>query len=691
MQQKKPSNKPTVEQLQADFMQARSAHGTQADKIERWLDILNITNGERIRVPKGKSAMQPRLARRQAEWRYTVLTEPYLSTEDIFRLKPRGPLDREAAIQNQRILNYQFNEQMDKVKFIDTYVRNAVNEGTVIVKVNWRNETKTVKKIRYKYNYLTPTEPQAALIQAGLEMYNKDPASVEKLAPDYAESVLVSVEQQSLIYAEIASKREVEEEVNIVNEPDLEVCDFRNVIVDPTCEGNLEDAQFVIYSYDTDISSLRKAGVYNNLDKLRLDSSASYQDGLHTRLGDDSFMFEDEARKKFTVYEYWGYWDLYNTGETVAIVAAWVDDQLIRCEENPYPHKKIPFVVVPYLPVKNSVYGEPDAELIADNQRIVGALTRGMIDTFAATAAGQKGVAKNALDYLNHIKFMRGENFEFNPMATPDATIWTARQSELPQSAFGMLQLMNNEAASMTGIQAFSSGITGTEYGNTATGIDTAVSAQAKREFGILRRLTEGLKQIAKMILSMNSEWLDDEFVLRVTDEEFVGISRANLTGLFDIELSISTQEMDNAKAQQLAFLLQTTGNTLPFEMTKLVLEDIAELNRMPALANKIKKYEQQPDPTVEIELAKLQLELKEKEIQLAKLQAETQLITERANKEASQTDLNTLEYIHKERGVDHARDLEKQQAQAQGNTKRDAFKAALDAQAANTNKGTTK
>jgi hypothetical protein len=48
-------------------------------------------------------------------------------------------------------------------------------------------------------------------------------------------------------------------------------------------------------------------------------------------------------------------------------------------EENPFPDKKLPFISVQYLPTRKSIYGEPDGALLEDNQKIIGAVTRGMI------------------------------------------------------------------------------------------------------------------------------------------------------------------------------------------------------------------------------------------------------------------------------------------------------------------------
>ena len=45
-------------------------------------------------------------------------------------------------------------------------------------------------------------------------------------------------------------------------------------------------------------------------------------------------------------YEYWGYWDINNDGIVKPFVATWVGDVMIRLEENPYPDKQLPYVLV---------------------------------------------------------------------------------------------------------------------------------------------------------------------------------------------------------------------------------------------------------------------------------------------------------------------------------------------------------
>ena len=234
---------------------------------------------------------------------------------------------------------------------------------------------------------------------------------------------------------------------------------------------------------------------------------------------------------------------------------------------------------------------------------------------------------------------------------------------EIPNSALNMLNLQNNEAESLTGVKAFNSGISGSALGNTATGIRSALDAASKRELGILRRLADGINQIGRKIISMNSEFLSDEEIVRVTNEEFVAINREDLGGMYDIKLNISTAEADNEKAQELSFMLQTMGNNMDPSMSQIILADIARLRKMPELAKQIKEYQPQPNPMAE-QRAQMEMQLLQAQIanETAKAQentvdveykkAKTQTEMSKSRNINSKSDLEDLNFVEQESGV---------------------------------------
>ena len=651
-------NIPTLKDLKDNLTEATPSHNNHVSTVNEYISTLR---GElRAKIMEGRSKVQPKLVRKQGEWRYSALEEPFLSTSDMFKVSPVTHADVESARQNELILNKQFRVDIPKVKLINRLVRTAVNTGTVIIKLGWETEKDTVieevpvftKSLEETYEVLTQ------MVQAGQISEEESIQILESGQP-----IQIGVES-------------VEIEKEVINRPVVQIRDSRNVIIDPSCEGDIDNAQFIIDKFTTDLSSLKKDGRYHNLDKIEEKNYATVDDTYYhdnDYKSDPSFRFTDKPRKKLVAYEYWGYWDIDDSGIVKPIVATWVGDTIIRLEENPFPDKKLPFVVVQYLPPDNeTIYGDSDASLLKDNQDIIGAVSRATIDLIGRSANAQRGVRKDLLDPINRDKFNKGLDYEFNPVSNPKDAIVTSKLPEIPRSALEVIQLQNNEAEALTGVKAFTGGISGDALGSSVGGVRSALDATAKRELGILRRLSEGIKQVGRKIISMNAVWLADEEIIRITDSEFVNIKRSALAGNFDLSLEVSTAEMDNQKAGELSFMLQTTGNTLPFDITKIILCKIADLRKLPDLSKMIQDYTPQPDPFVqeknrlEIELLKAQIsnenaKAQENIVDVQLKAAKTQAELAKARLSGSKADEVDLNYLEQSSGLKQERALESQ------------------------------
>jgi len=671
-------NEPSLSDLKQDLLEAKPIHEGKIGKIKEWLDNLNVTGKAKAEGGANGSKVVPKLIRKQAEWRYAPLSEPFLSTPDVFNVKPVTWEDREAAKQNQLLLNHQFNHAIDKVAFFDEYVRTAVDEGTVILRTGWVFEeeeyVETVPIVEYRVN------PEMAPMHEYLAQLKEDSPSqwMTDVPEELKQAHELTMEQGIPIEAVVVGEEQVTKTRTIKNHPTVEICPFENVVIDPTCNGDIKKASFVGYSFPSSLSELKKDGRYKNLDRINTQTNSILATPDHAASeGERNFNFVDEPRTRFVVQEYWGFRDIDGSGVVKPFVAAWVGDTLIRMEENPFPDKQLPFEIVHYLPVRKSTHGEPDGALLEDNQKIAGAVTRGMIDILGKSANGQTGIAKNLLDATNRRKFEKGQDYEFNPQADPRQAIYMHTYPEIPVSAQFMLQLQNMEAESLTGVKSFSNtGISGAALGDVATAVRGVLDAASKRELGILRRLANGIIKVGRKFISMNSEFLSEEEVIRITNEEFVTIRRDDLAGKFDLELSISTAEEDNNKAEQLAFMFQTIGPNGDPGMTKMILGDIARLRKMPDLAERIEKYEPQPDPLAvkkaELEVALLEAQLQNELAQAAKYEAGALLDRAKAGTEGvkagnlqADTDQKNLDFVEQESGVKQERDLQKHGEQA--------------------------
>ena len=581
------------------ILKAFKADLKNADQLQKeWLAKRDMWLNESYGNPYGnevdnKSKIVSKDIKKQIEWLIPSAADPFLSTSDVIKCTPITAEDTLSARQNELLLNTQFCRKFSRFNFINKAIRVLATEGTLVIQTGWDYEDKEVEE-----------EVEIAVVDK---------------------------------YGNTIIRKEIQKVTKIVkNQPTAIVCRNEDIFIDPTCMDDMDKCQFIIHRYESDLSTLKADGRYKNLDKI--DTNSGGYDPDFDAQDKTEFKFEDKARKKVLVYEYWGNYDVNNDGITEQVVCAWVGDTIIRLEDNPYPDKKPPFIVVPFSSIPFQMYGEALAENIGDNQKVKTAITRGIIDNMAKSNNGQIGIRLGALDLANRKKFLQGKNFEFK--GTP-ADFWQGSFNQVPGSVFDMLQLMNNEIESQTGVNAFSKGLTGNSLGSSATAARGVLDATALRRLHLVRNIAENLvKPLMRKWMAYNSEFLEEEEVVRVTNEEYVPVRRDDLEGKVDIDITISTYEEANARSQELGFMLQTLGNSIPFELTQLILSEIVKLGRMPELEKALREYKPQPDPMQE---QLKQLEIQKLQLENSKLMAEIQDLSARAGE--NEVDMKLKEY----------------------------------------------
>jgi len=620
-------------ELLSSFKQDMDAADTlrleMVEKVKAWKAAYN---GDAYgNEQQGKSKLVSRDIKRQDEWQHASVKDPFVSDQDIIKCSPITFEDRAAAEQNQLVLNYQFTRQFNRYKFMTDAIKLYYSEGTVVVKTFWDYEDETV---------------EVEMPVMALDEITQQPIQVDTK----------TVKQINIL----------------VNKPNAEICRLEDIFVDPTAMGDIDKAQFFIHRFESDLSTLRKAGKkYKNLDKVarNMQASSSKSEPTYEEEDDSEFVFRDKARKKILVYEYFGFKDINNDGIAEPIVATWVDDVIIQLGENPYPDKAVPFLVLSNNSIPFKMYGEGNAELIGDNQKITTAIKRGILDNMANSNNAQKGIRNGALDSLNKTRFINGKNFEFNGSAND---FYEGSYNQIPGSVFSVLEIINNETESMLGVKSFSGGIGGQTLGSTATSARGTLDAVAVRRLDIVRNIAENLiKPLMRKWIAYNIEFLKPEEVIRITNEEFVAIKRDDLKGNIDIQIEVSTSENNTSKAQELSFLLQTLGQSMDAGMKNLLMGQIAKLHKMPDLAKQLEEYKPQPDPYIEemreLEKQKLISEIRERDtrsqeniVDLDAKKAKAQLDIARARQLGSEADLKDLEFTKKADGSEFKEDMDK-------------------------------
>jgi hypothetical protein len=667
-------NAPTINDLVADIDAARPAQNEYVTNLRMWKDYHNAKGVGAPPKRKGRSQVQPKLIKKNAEWRHPSMSEPFLSSSKLFQARPRTWEDVAPARQAELLLNFQADTYIDKVCFIDDYVRVGDNEGTVIIEVGWHRVTKKVPTEVPTIDFFAITEPaQMAQLQADMQLASENPREFSKLPIERQEAAKLTANQGVPVFG-VVTKVEIKMVEKVVkNCPTAKIMDNENMFIDPSCNGVISDARFIGYSFETSKGELRADGRYTNIDHIVTPAAATAAEAQHHSTTPNEFQFKDEERKRFVAYKQYFLWDTEGDGVLRPVVATWAGNILLQLQYSPFTDEEFPFIVVAVNPEPGEWWGEPDGALLIENQKTIGALTRGMIDLLGRSANGQQGMPKQFLDAPNRKKFEDGEDYEYTPaMGNPEQLIILHKYPEIPQSALVLNQMQNQEAESLTGQNTWGNGINAGSLGDVAAGVKGALAASAKREMSILRRYANGISKLGQKWLNLSKDLMSDEEIVRITNDNFVTITRDGIEGKMDIIVDVSSAEEDNLKAQELSFMLQTIGPNADWGITSKVMSEIARLRKMPELAHDIANYKPQPSP-VEVarekaEIRKLEAEAAEAEAKVKTEQARALLYVAQARAAGSKADLQDLQFIEQESGTTHVRDMAQIEAQGEAN-----------------------
>lgn len=640
------TNKPTADGLKEVFLAAQNHASDQLQRVQRWEKLIEAANdSERNvgKVKKTRSDITIKHVRKLLEWRYPVLEQAFLARNELFNPTGRDAMDAEIAKAHKKILNYQMNNEMDKVTFVARMVRAYLNQGTAIVHLGWKAEKGKPTYIApvFEYDYVSNnTQTYSLLEQRYVEILNtlaEQPQAESSLPTHLVEGARYYDTYGKVMNVRITGfiEKQTEEEVFITNQPTLTVVNIYDVFAAPECKTNIQDSPYVIYRYLAPIYELEDNEDFDT-DKINWESVHAINSGTETTL--KSIYAQNDKRRQVEVFEYWGLHDVSGEGDIKSIKATWVDGHLLECIPNPFPDSKHPFYSAAYSPdsTLESFYGTSDAELAQDNQSILSAMHRGIIDIHANSAYGQRGVAKNVLDNVNRKKFLDGENFEYDAnMVDPNSIFHTFEFPSINSSTMMYMQQINADSDALTGIKSFNEGISGNSLGQTAVGVSGVLSATALRESSIIGRLEDMLTKIAKRLMQLNVLYLDTNKIIQLAGVEGLAIKAASNPSI-DVKLDITNQTDDSIKAQEISFMLQTLGQSMPPQLVKLTLMEIAELRNLNRFRNTLDNFEiAPPEPTQdELEIAALQKEL---------LRAQIAATQGNANKSNSAADLDRV------------------------------------------------
>jgi hypothetical protein len=560
---------------------------------------------------KGRSSLVMKDVKKAIKAMSPSIVEPFMASQTMVQAKPvRVGMEAEANYESD-ILNYQFNNQFDKLEFFTSLSNILPKEGTIFVRTGWDFKEEVKRKT-----------------MKGVS--DQDVAALQQVSGDQVKDIKGN---KNGSYDVTIVKR-----VTTINNPTAKICKNESITTDPTAES-FKESKFITYEYEKSISDVRKEKNIYDYQEITdaLIAQATTSRYPETALGgqraqdnynsgvDYNFNFAEKSSKKIRIIEYWGEYDIDGTGINKQIVCAWIKgtDFILRLDENPYPDNAIPFVSCQFGFEPFTLWGNGVADSIGENQQIHTAIMRGFIDNMSLSNNGQKFFQKGAIDYVNMGKLARGEKYiEMNSIEG----FKDGSYNQLPPSSVQVYDMISADTDLLTGTSKNMDGIDQATIGRTAAGVNQVMSAAQRHMILIVRTISEMMKDLFSKWSSYNSVFLDKEQAFEIAGT-LVPIDKSKVTGNIRIELNVNVDSMNTQKIQQINMLLQQSEQLqgqVPPNVVPMLIAEIFEGFGKYEEAKAIREYKPAPDP-VQQQMQQLELALKQAEVE--KIKAQTQLL----------------------------------------------------------------
>lgn len=575
------------------YNQADDARKTREDK---WIEFYNLYRSyledEQIN-PDGANLFVPYLFS-VIETVVPRITDTLFAKRPYIKPLPRKPEDIEKAERLQVLLEYQIDKMNFKEK-ASNWIKEAVIYGTGIAKVYWLTKEKTViEKQRVQFNDL-------------LNLFDR----------------LMGEPDMSMY-------EEVEKTVKAYDGPMFETVDIFDFYPDPYADS-IENARYVVHKTMKPLNYVKE--VYNPTEEQLkeieeatgvIDDRENSPSERQSNIGMGNIPEPDSNMVE--ILEYW---------EDNKVITIANQEVVLRDEDNPFNHKKIPFIDICDTQVPKEFYGIGEIE---PNKYLQNELN---------TVRNQK-IDNMSMAINNMWAVVEGSGItEEDLISKPNGVIWLPQGTNVnevlqpigPQrvspDAITEEATIKKDIQETTGATSYVKGIQPQRQA-TATEITTLQSEANYRFKQKIMNVITGLEKVGRMFVQLNKQYLESEQAIRIegkqanhmqaldmqmigSEEEgnqyaFAEISPEDIMAEFDIRIAttaIDPTADSQVKRQQLLEFAQILAQAIggfPMELVK----EISETYEIPNIRRLIEQIEIQQQRQQELEQQKIAAQMQD-------------------------------------------------------------------------------
>lgn len=540
------------------------------------------------------------------------LLETFSAGSNIVKFAPEGPEDVELSKVCSSYTNFILFRQNDAFSVFQSVIHDGLMARVGVCKVYWMDKTETETQT---FENLTQDELDMLLADEGVELVDSESDDI------------------GLLSGEIGIERDASKVCIEALEPEAFIVEAQ--------ARSLEDSTFCAHRSRMTISELREMGYDDDLiNSIGGDDNAEYQtdpevlaryEGVDDNRGYNNNGYQDQVRSVM-VHEAYIMLDKEGTGVAYLYKVMKAGGVLLECEAV----DKRPFITFSPLPTPHSFYGANFADRLCDTQNARTVLTRSILDHAVITNNPRYMVTKGGLS--NPRELIANARGGLVNVTRPDA-ITPMPQAPLNPFIFQTLKELQENAEENSGISSLTTGMNkdAVSKQNSAALVEQLATMSQQRQKVIARnfanQFVRPLFHEAYRLAVINES---QEKIVDISGSYVrVDPSRWKEKRDVSVELHLGYGEQDR-EAQKMLAMHQLFSQDpamqalyqLPnrYAMMKTVLENQGVLNVNDYLTSPDQLPPPQPDQAqqMQLQMAAKQIELQERQTQIAELKAQT-------------------------------------------------------------------
>lgn len=297
--------------------------------------------------------------------------------------------------------------------------------------------------------------------------------------------------------------------------------------------------------------------------------------------------------------EHWTEYDLDGEGIETPVLAVFINGTLVQVMRNPYKFQRPPFVMAECVrdPQGNPASGW--SEILRDIQKFRTGILRLTSDNLNAQNNGLMEVDSTNVDHIGMLLLRQAPSGTRTPIPSRKiGSIAPLSPTPIAQHAFTAWEMLEVMSENRSGNTRYSQGLDSGSLNQTATGITNILQRSDMRMWEMAKRFSEtALTQIARMLISMNQQFLDKQDielqfglpgdptsgVLPRPAKSWVTLAKEDIGGFFNVNISLQTATDKQKKIENTTSYLQYVApyieaGIIPKSVIRQVNMDLVDL-----------------------------------------------------------------------------------------------------------------